>query len=94
MQEADAPEAPVATAAPALVLDRFGEPDEIDTTPRDEPTVVPNTASKPSWSFDEPPEIDTTPKDPAEPAIASSDAAPAEPDGPPKKGWWQRAFRS
>lgn len=64
---------------------RFGEPDEIDTTPRDDaPRVSPNTASTPSWSLSDPAEIDTTPKD----------EKSSEPASPPKKGWWQRAFKT
>ena len=56
--------------------DRFGIPDEIDTTP----TVAgraPGAPSAPVWSLqDDIP--DTTPQD--------------EPSKPTKKGWWQRAF--
>jgi ribonuclease E len=92
----DAP-VPVAAPAPAPVAalppvsqtpasfgtGRFGDPDEIDTTPRDDaPAVTPNTASSPSWSLNETTEIDTTPTD--EPKS----------EGPAKKGWWQRAFKS
>jgi ribonuclease E len=75
-------EAPVAVPAPvAFGNERFGEPDEIDTTPRDDaPAVTPNTASSPSWSLNETAEIDTTPKD--------------ESEAPAKKGWWQRTFKS
>ncbi|MEI9885231.1 MAG: Rne/Rng family ribonuclease [Rhizomicrobium sp.] len=71
---------PVSQTPAAFGNGRYGEPDEIDTTPRDDlPSVTPNTASSPSWSLNEPGEIDTTPKDDAKPA---------------KKGWWQRAFKS
>ncbi len=76
----DVPIAPV--VAPAAVDLRFGVPDEIDTTPRDEPRVTPNTSSSPSWSLNDTAEIDTTPKD------AETPASPA------KKGWWQRAFKT
>ena len=80
--EAAHPAIPASVVPPAAIEDRFGSAtDEIDTTPTDEPRVsVPNTASSPSWSLNESAEIDTTPKDDDKP--------------PPKKGWWQRAFKS
>jgi ribonuclease E len=56
--------------------DRFGAPDEIDTTPSSNGT--PNAPSAPVWSLDPDGEIDTTPKE---------DGAK-----PVKKGWWQRTF--
>ena len=80
------PALPVAEAIPvsqtpaSFGTPRFGEPDEIDTTPRDMPGVAPNAASAPSWSLSETAEIDTTPKD--------------EPKAAAKKGWWQRAFKT
>ncbi|MEI9989338.1 MAG: hypothetical protein WDM86_04800 [Rhizomicrobium sp.] len=46
--------------------------------------MSPNTASTPSWSLSDPAEIDTTPKD----------EKSSEPASPPKKGWWQRAFKT
>jgi ribonuclease E len=64
--------------APALSseADRFGTPDEIDTTPTSS-GHAPGAPSAPVWSLqDDIP--DTTPQD---------DAAK-----PTKKGWWQRAF--
>jgi ribonuclease E len=67
---------------PAAVDLRFGVPDEIDTTPRDEPRISPNASSAPSWSLSDQAEIDTTPKD------------EDTPKAPAKKGWWQRAFKS
>ncbi|MEI9993207.1 MAG: Rne/Rng family ribonuclease [Rhizomicrobium sp.] len=74
---------PVSQTPASFGTNRFGEPDEIDTTPGDHrPRVSPNAASSPSWSLNEANEIDTTPKD--------DDAKPAT----PKKGWWQRAFKS
>jgi ribonuclease E len=88
--EPAAPEAPLVAQVPLVSQTpaqfgsgRFGEPDEIDTTPRDEPGPVPNAASAPSWSLSETAEIDTTPKD-----------EPQSSDAPVKKGWWQRAFKS
>jgi ribonuclease E len=88
--DAEAPTAPPS----GFAADRFGLPDEIDTTPRDD-VPAPNVASKPSWSLRDEPEIDTTPKDgSAEPASAEAAATPSEPAAPPKKGWWQRAFKS
>ncbi|HEY2835948.1 MAG TPA: ribonuclease E/G [Rhizomicrobium sp.] len=68
----------------AVDADRFGEPDEIDTTPA--PVAqgsahAPGAPSAPVWSLqDDIP--DTTPSN--EPAN--------EPAKPKKKGWWQRAF--
>ena len=57
--------------------DRFGTPDEIDTTPSNAPGHAPGAPSAPVWSLqDDIP--DTTPKE--------DGAKPA------KKGWWQRAF--
>ncbi len=77
------PEPPVQTPA-NFDTARFGDPDEIDTTPRTDGTVhVPNAASQPSWSLSDPAEIDTTPKQETKPS-----------DAPVKKGWWQRAFKS
>jgi ribonuclease E len=76
---------PIAPAIvpPAAIDDRFGVvTDDIDTTPTDAPRVAPNTSSTPSWTLNDPGEIDTTPKE---------DDAPAS---PPKKGWWQRAFKT
>ena len=56
--------------------DRFGTPDEIDTTPTTS-GHAPGAPSAPVWSLqDDIP--DTTPQD---------DAAK-----PTKKGWWQRTF--
>ncbi len=88
---------PVPVSAPVPVYeDRFGNVDEIDTTPSDEPRprsvpeAVPNAASTPVWSL-ESNEIDTTPVEPSE--AAATKAEPAKPAGPPKKGWWQRAFK-
>jgi ribonuclease E len=78
------PVLPASIIPPAATDNRFGViTDEIDTTPTDEPrVVVPNTSSSPSWSLNEPAEIDTTPKEEENPATQ------------PKKGWWQRAFKS
>jgi ribonuclease E len=85
----------------AYVPDRFSLPDEIDTTPRDDARA--NAASMPSWSLSEPDEIDTTPTDApkpvtaepvAEPEVVAAEPAPQVPAGPPKKGWWQRAFKT
>jgi ribonuclease E len=57
--------------------DRFGAPDEIDTTPTNSPMHAPGAPSAPVWSLqDDIP--DTTPKE--------------EAPKPAKKGWWQRAF--
>jgi ribonuclease E len=67
-------EAPAAAYAPEA--DRFGTPDEIDTTPTNV-AHAPGAPSTPVWSLqDDIP--DTTPTD--------------EPSKPAKKGWWQRAF--
>lgn len=108
--------------------DRFGNVDEIDTTPREEPRPVaieaaPNAASTPVWSLkpettapaaSAPTPVAPTPVAPApvettaaaaEPQkqvesepVAAVQPAPepvkTEPAQPPKKGWWQRTFRS
>ena len=69
--------------APPVAEDRFGAiSDDIDTTPTDT-RQQPNASSSPSWTLRETDEVDTTPKDVEKPT------AP-----PPKKGWWQRAFKS
>jgi ribonuclease E len=88
---------------------RFGEADEIDTTPREEPlSTSPNAASKPEWSFtgsvDTPAQHDhETVKEAAPPAMQPAEAmaqpprsepSAEEPQRPAKKGWWQRTFRS
>ena len=57
--------------------DRFGAPDEIDTTPGTGPAA--NASSAPVWSLStENDEVDTTPV--------------AEDNKPKKKGWWQKTF--
>ena len=62
---------------PALATDRFGEPDEIDTTPSEHRAPA-NAPSAPAWSLSSAPdEIDTT---------------PSEETKTVKKGWWQKAF--
>src|SRR6185437_11075968 len=63
--------------------ERFGAPDEIDTTPNAAHAHAPGAPSAPVWSLhddipDTTPVADTAPKD--------------EADKPVKKGWWQRAF--
>jgi len=78
-----APPAPISQTPASFGTDRYGHVDEIDTTPTDTPVrTAPNAASSPSWSLSDPNEIDTTPQD--KPTSAE----------PPKKGWWQRAFKS
>jgi len=110
------PEANSSYAGPSTDYDRFGIPDEIDTTPReeprpqpvieranaDEPVAMPNAASSPVWSLTaDTGEVPSSPQQRApEPVAApvSEEAAPepvsTEPAGPPKKGWWQRTFRT
>lgn len=89
--------------------DRFGTVDDIDTTPteapRGRPEAAPNAASSPVWGLQHEP--DTTPsaaaapvkpvvQTPAEPVEIDTtpSAEPEQPSGPPKKGWWQRTFRT
>jgi len=75
--------APLPSVVPPAAVDlRYGVPDEIDTTPRDEPRGAPNASSTPSWSLTDHAEIDTTPN------------VDDKPKAPVKKGWWQRAFKS
>ena len=88
----------------AAIEHRFGQPDEIDTTPREEPRpqteihpaqstrpeAVPNAASTPVWSL-KAERAETPPQDKA-PAPAKAPPVPAP--QPSKKGWWQRAFRT
>jgi ribonuclease E len=63
---------------PGFAADRFGEPDEIDTTPSERRAPA-NAPSAPAWSLSNAPdEIDTTPSE--------------EPPKTAKKGWWQKAF--
>jgi len=103
-------------AGPAHDFDRFGVPDEIDTTPREEPrpqpaieragtgapVAMPNAASSPVWSLTaDPREAPPPPQQRAPEPVAApvaEEAAPepvsTQPAGPPKKGWWQRAFKS
>jgi ribonuclease E len=77
---------PVSQTPASFGSDRYGHVDEIDTTPTDAPARnVPNAASAPSWTLTDPHEIDTTPTD---------EPKSNEPAAPPKKGWWQRAFKS
>jgi ribonuclease E len=96
--------------------DRFGIPDEIDTTPReeprpqpviervdaDEPAAIPNAASTPVWSLTAEPDAGPSPPpqrtpEPVAEAVAEESAPESvstQPAGPPKKGWWQRTFRT
>jgi ribonuclease E len=61
----------------AYIPDRFGVPDEIDTTPSQGRSSV-HAPSAPAWSLSTgPDEVDTTPSDEAKPV---------------KKGWWQKTF--
>ncbi len=57
--------------------DRFGEPDEIDTTPSDRGVSAGKPAA-PAWPTSSEHEIDTTPGE--------------EGAKPVKKGWWQKTF--
>jgi ribonuclease E len=94
--------------ADAPQADRFGQPDEIDTTPREgpprlpginpipAPEAIPNAASTPVWSLKA--ERGDKPAAPREEASvpASAEDPRVAPNSPKstKKGWWQRAFRS
>ena len=71
------PNAPQNDQPAVFVADRFGEPDEIDTTPSAgrSPASAPPA---PAWSVTSDHEIDTTP--------AEDGSKPA------KKGWWQKTF--
>jgi ribonuclease E len=88
--------------------DRYGNVDEIDTTPRDEPVrapisaAIPNAASAPVFSL-EPAKTEPVKAEPvAKPVVVEAPVvaapapaqAPAEPAQPAKKGWWQRAFKA
>jgi ribonuclease E len=100
------PDASVPSEPAAVLEDRFGQFDEIDTTPRGaprdlpnpipvRPEAIPNASSTPVWSLK---------SERAEPAEAKpskplreahSDSASSSASTPPtKKGWWQRTFRS
>jgi len=68
--------APQDGQTPAFVADRFGEPDEIDTTPSTGRSAA-SPPPAPAWSVTSDHEIDTT---------------PAEDGSKPKKGWWQKTF--
>ncbi|HWA02074.1 MAG TPA: Rne/Rng family ribonuclease [Rhizomicrobium sp.] len=106
-------------SSPSNIQDRFGTPDDIDTTPHYvEPSHDPepgdeaaepanlNGSSEPVWSLSSgaaaPPSQDAsetqsgslTPAPVAEVPSATSEPVPEKPSGPPKKGWWQRTFRS
>ncbi len=83
--------------------DRFGQFDEIDTTPRDEPRgqpviqpppeAIPNAASTPVWSLKaEGTEVQKPKQDKDPEPRASSEPAETQ-SAPGKKGWWQKAFR-
>ena len=90
--------------------DRFGVPDEIDTTPQpvnrdtgNAPSIAtPNASSTPVWSLSA-----ESASRPAEKAVDADEAPTQErrletvepaaspaPAQPAKKGWWQRAFKS
>jgi len=70
------PQEDVKEPAAAYVPDRFGIPDEIDTTPSTGRAPA-NAPSAPAWSLTSEPEIDTTPSDEGKPV---------------KKGWWQKSI--
>ena len=78
-QAAGEPQENGAEPVAAYVPDRFGAPDEVDTTPSVGRAAA-NAPSAPAWSLTSEPEIDTTPQD---------DASKSS-----KKGWWQKAFGS
>jgi len=113
---APAPEQPLSTPAPTLpepsfYEDRFGRiADEVDTTPRVEPSYAPVSLIEPDADVP-----DTTPREapapkpvrpekpakavppapPPEPeAPAAAAEAPTEPSHPARKGWWQRTFHN
>jgi len=98
-----------ASLAEAPQVDRFGQPDEIDTTPHEEPRslpvlnpvhvpeAVPNAASTPVWSLKaERGDKPAAPRQEASAVPASAEDPCVAPNSPKstKKGWWQRAFRS
>ena len=60
------PQEDVKEPAAAYVPDRFGIPDEIDTTPSTGRAPA-NAPSAPAWSLTSEPEIDTTPSDEGKP---------------------------
>ncbi|MDE2134507.1 MAG: Rne/Rng family ribonuclease [Alphaproteobacteria bacterium] len=90
-QRADG-DAPASVDAP--VNDRYGQPDEIDTTPREEPRnlpemrpavppeAIPNAASTPVWSL----EVERTqpPRKPVAEKVQAPEP-PAAPDAPPRE---------
>jgi ribonuclease E len=92
----------------AAIENRFGQRDEVDTTPREKPgklaeiqpaqitrpEAIPNAASTPVWSL-KAERAETPPKPPERKAPVPAAAAPNVPAAPQpaKKGWWQRAFR-
>jgi ribonuclease E len=88
--------------------DRFGVPDEIDTTPKlpdadtskSISTATPNESSTPVWSLSA--EGATQQAEAALPGneslkeeqlLETADSAPSTTAQPAKKGWWQRTFR-
>jgi ribonuclease E len=88
--------------------DRFGVPDEIDTTPKlpdadtskSISTATPNASSTPVWSLSA--EGATQQAEAALPGneslkeeqlLETADSAPSTTAQPAKKGWWQRTFR-
>jgi ribonuclease E len=96
--------------------DRFGVPDEIDTTPRNEPArqsaiersepeapvAMPNAASSPVWSLTAGRAEEVASRrheivaEPVKKEVLEKTSEPVstQPGGPPKKGWWQRTFRT
>jgi ribonuclease E len=93
---------------PAPVFeDRFGQIDEVDTTPRDtlrdlpkpdhvraRPEAIPNASSTPVWSLKG--ETVEVPRPTDEKPAGAAPAKRSDRTGAPsaKKGWWQRTFRS
>ncbi|HVU21124.1 MAG TPA: hypothetical protein VHE09_10360, partial [Rhizomicrobium sp.] len=90
-------------------MDRFGVPDEVDTTPRGDTIVsarhselaeqiaAPNASSTPVWSLagDQSTALNSSTLAPKrERESAEHDADDTAPAAPVKKGWWQRTFRS
>ena len=80
--------------------DRFGIPDEVDTTPREaprfDPDMAPNASSSPVWSLTTPdrPRVAEEASSPAKQAANLKVESESVPSQSAKKGWWQRAFRS
>jgi ribonuclease E len=93
--KAPAAKAPAAKAAPARAAKAAEPAPEVAPEPAAEAEVAPKPKGRRKAATPAPEAAPATEATPApEPAVAAAEApaAAAEPEGPPRRGWWQRTF--